>query len=174
MKRSESKTILVVDDEPDIQTFFCTALEDAGFQVLSAPHGRAARQLLAGRSVDLVTIDLVMPVETGLQLYRALRADPQTAAIPVLVISAHARDDLGQRDFRDLIRGEQIPAPDGYLEKPVDPVLLVRTAASVLGVQLSPFFHPEADDLRDDILSGLREADLETLVRIRELLHAES
>ncbi len=170
MKRSDSKTILVVDDEPDIQTFFCTALEDAGFRVLSASNGKAARRVLANNVVDLITIDLVMPSESGLDLYRSLRSEEPTSAIPVLVISAHARDDLGRRDFRDILRGERIPPPEAYLEKPVDPVLLVRTVAEILAVQLSPFFRPETDDLRDEILGLLRIADFETLVRVRDLL----
>ncbi len=170
MKRSDSTTILVVDDEPDIQTFFCTALEDAGFRVLAAANGAAAGRILGERPVDLVTVDLVMPTESGLELYRKLRADQRTAGVPVLVISAHARDELGRRDFRDIIRGESIPAPDGYLEKPVDPVVLVRTVAQVLGVQLSPFYRPEADALREELLSRLHEADLETLYRVRNLL----
>jgi CheY-like chemotaxis protein len=80
--------VLIVDDEPDILAMLRDVLEEAGFMVLTAPDGKAALALLAHTPVELVLTDLMMPQLTGLQLAQQLRSDPQTAAIPVLVMSA--------------------------------------------------------------------------------------
>ena len=170
MQRSDSKCVLVVDDEPDVREFFCMALEDAGFQVRGASNGEEAWSRLEDGRVDLVTIDLVLPGEPGLALVRKLRASERHAQLPVVVVSAHARDTLGRRDFGELVRGGNLRAPDGYLEKPVDPVAYVRTVADLLGVALSAFYRPEADALRDELIGRIRQADLQTLHRFRSLL----
>lgn len=80
--------ILVVDDDPFILDLLCDVLKEAGFVVQTASDGRAALALLQHMPVALVLTDLMMPYVTGLQLAQQLRSNAETAAIPVVLMSA--------------------------------------------------------------------------------------
>ncbi|MBV9172206.1 MAG: response regulator [Chloroflexi bacterium] len=87
-------TILVVDDEKPVRQFLVAAFEQEGHHVLEAHHGRHALHVLASSSLhpDLVLSDIMMPVVGGLELCSILKADPSTAHIPVVLMSAaHSR-----------------------------------------------------------------------------------
>jgi two-component system, OmpR family, response regulator VicR len=80
--------VLIVDDEPAILAMLRDVLEEAGFVVLTASNGTTALALLQHTPVALVLTDLMMPTVTGLQLAQQVRSNPQTAALPVLLMSA--------------------------------------------------------------------------------------
>jgi len=84
--------LLLVDDEEDLRKLWTLRLTRAGFRVDTAEHGQQGLDLCAARHYDLVIADLSMPVLDGWGMLAALRADPRTAEVPVLVLSAH--DDL--------------------------------------------------------------------------------
>jgi two-component system, sensor histidine kinase and response regulator len=80
------RTVLVVDDEPDIRESLRDALEDEGYDVVTAANGREALTLLPGLSRPLAMIlDIIMPVMSGVELYALLQSDPKLATIPVVV-----------------------------------------------------------------------------------------
>jgi CheY-like chemotaxis protein len=83
-------TILVVDDEKPVRQFLVAAFEQEGHQVLEAHHGRQALNVLASSPVhpDLVVSDVMMPIVGGVELCGILKADPSTADIPVILMSA--------------------------------------------------------------------------------------
>lgn len=116
--------ILVVDDDHGIRELVGDYLRGNGFRVSLARDGRQMRAaLVAGVPVDLVVLDLMLPGEDGLSLFRALRAGPQ-AAIPVLMLTARS-DDV------DRIIGLELGADD-YLTKPFVPRELVARIRAVL------------------------------------------
>ena len=81
-----ARTVLVVDDEPDIRESLRDALEDEGYDVVTAANGREALTVLPGLPRPLAMIlDIIMPVMSGAELYTALQADPHLASIPVVV-----------------------------------------------------------------------------------------
>lgn len=80
--------VLIVDDDPFIRDFLSDVLEDAGYPVLTAADGRAALQVLRRQPVALVVTDLMMPYVNGLDLFRQLRAEPATAELPIIAMSA--------------------------------------------------------------------------------------
>ncbi len=83
--------ILVVDDERPVREFLAQALEGNGHHVLQAYHGRHALGLIASggpNRPDLVVSDVMMPLVGGVELCRALKGDPTTADIPVVLMSA--------------------------------------------------------------------------------------
>jgi CheY-like chemotaxis protein len=80
--------VLIVDDDSQILDMLRNVLEEAGFVVLTAGGGEVALSLLQHTPVALVLTDFMMPQLTGLQLAQQMRSNPQTAAIPVLVMSA--------------------------------------------------------------------------------------
>ena len=83
-------TILVVDDEKPVRQFLVAAFEQQGHRVLEAHHGRHALNVLASSALhpDLVLSDIMMPIVSGLELCSILKADPSTAGIPVILMSA--------------------------------------------------------------------------------------
>lgn len=90
----EQRTVLVVDDDDAIREMLVLALEMEGYRVLQAFDGRAALTVLAEEQVDLVTLDVMMPVLDGWQVVDAMRADPRTRAIPRIMLSGMPIDHL--------------------------------------------------------------------------------
>jgi two-component system, chemotaxis family, chemotaxis protein CheY len=103
----ETRRVLVVDDDPDIGEFVSLALSDEGYEVVTAPHGRAALTRVEERPPDLIVLDMRMPVMDGWEFARAYRERPGPHA-PIIVFTA-ARDAAE--------RAAAIEA-NGYLAKP--------------------------------------------------------
>jgi CheY-like chemotaxis protein len=88
------KTVLVVEDDPDIRDIVQDLLESEGYDVVPASHGRQALEFLSEATAkpDLVILDMMMPLVDGRQVLETMQRDPVLASIPVLVISAVARE----------------------------------------------------------------------------------
>ncbi len=175
MERAKNKTVLVVDDEPNVRAYLANLLEDAGFNVLTAGDGHEALSIIKSTRPDFISLDLVMPRKSGHKLLFELRKDKDLARIPVLIVTAHAQDELGQSDLEDIIR--TMPAPVStiqkeevepgttvYLEKPVKRLDYVRCVQRMLGIDEEG---EEADkiDLREKLEQQIRSADPEALRR---------
>lgn len=87
------KTVLVVDDETDITGVLTEVLEEEGYRVITAHHGRAALDALRANHVDLVICDKMMPTMDGEEALRRLRADDQLSHTPVILMSAGPVDE---------------------------------------------------------------------------------
>jgi len=90
-KVSQRKTLLVVDDEPDIRESLRDALEDEGYRVAVARNGKEALEVL--RTLEkpfAVILDIIMPVMSGAEFYAAIQADPRYARTPVLISTSDA------------------------------------------------------------------------------------
>ena len=85
---SPTATILLAEDERPLREVLAQALEWSGYRVLQAYHGRHALQLVDRERPDLVISDVMMPLVGGIELCQRLKADPATAAIPVILMSA--------------------------------------------------------------------------------------
>jgi two-component system, cell cycle response regulator DivK len=84
--------ILVAEDNPDNRTLLIRRLERHGWEVVAAVDGAEAVEMCRAERPDLVLMDLAMPRMTGLEATRALRADPVTAGVKVIAVTAHAMD----------------------------------------------------------------------------------
>ncbi|WP_228982116.1 SpoIIE family protein phosphatase [Streptomyces sp. DH12] len=116
--------VLIADDNADMREYLTRILTGAGHRVEAVGDGGAALAAVRGRAPDLVVSDVMMPVLDGLSLVRELRADPRTAAVPVLLLSARAGQEAS-------IEGLQAGADD-YLVKPFAAAeLLARVRANV-------------------------------------------
>ena len=135
MERAEDKTILIVDDEPNIRNSLKMVLEDAGFQVVTAGDGVEALEIIKKKRPDFISLDLIMPRKSGHKLLYELKKDKQLSRIPVLIVTAHAQDDLGRRDLKDLLDNRIMSGPGIYLEKPVNPLKYVRAIQRTLGIE---------------------------------------
>jgi CheY-like chemotaxis protein len=90
-----ARPIVVVDDELNILELIQEILEEEGFSVLTARNGAAALRLLECTPAVLVLTDLMMPHVDGIELARRLRANPKTAEIPIILMSAALPADIG-------------------------------------------------------------------------------
>lgn len=116
--------ILVVDDDEDIARFVEFNLRLHGYEVIHARDGQEALEVIAQHRPDLAVVDLMMPRLDGLELTRRLRADPMTAALPVIMLTAKGMTV-------DKVHGLSAGADD-YLVKPFDTAELVARVSSTL------------------------------------------
>ncbi|MEF3274084.1 MAG: response regulator transcription factor [Chloroflexus sp.] len=119
-----SRTILVVDDEPGIVKIARDYLERAGFHVISAGDGPTALRLARQERPALMVLDLMLPGMDGLDVTRALRQDPLTARLPIIMLTARVEET-------DRLIGLELGADD-YITKPFSPRELVARVRAVL------------------------------------------
>jgi two-component system chemotaxis response regulator CheY len=87
-------TVLVIEDSPVIQRLIEVCLTPAGFQIETADDGEAGIAAARELKPEVVVLDVGLPVMDGWQVLNALQADPETVDIRVLVLTAHAQDEL--------------------------------------------------------------------------------
>jgi len=168
MSTEPRKHILVVDDEADVRDYLSMALEDAGFLVETATDGLQALQIVREHPPDLISLDLVMPHHSGAKFYRDLQKDKRLSKIPVLIVTGHARDEMGRADFEEMT----MSGPGIYLEKPVHPDSYVAAVRQLLGMEAAPE-QPQGEDLRNQIEKALSGADREKLQRALDALRTK-
>jgi CheY-like chemotaxis protein len=137
MLTTAQRHILVVDDEPDFAACLKMVFEGAGVAVTTAHDGEAALPCVQETPPDLVTLDIQMPRKTGVLFYRQMKSDLKLRSIPVIVITGLRRmnDYAGpfvERFFQS--NHLDVPAPDAYLDKPVDNRRLVAVVSEKLAV----------------------------------------
>jgi CheY-like chemotaxis protein len=109
--------LLVVEDDPDIMKILVRTLSDAGYQVVPAYGGEDAINKVRSQKFDLVLTDLAMPRVSGVDVIQAIKANKETANIPVIAVTAHVWDTIAQS-------AAQVGC-DGYVSKPFSPKQLV-------------------------------------------------
>jgi CheY-like chemotaxis protein len=127
------KKILIVDDEPGLVTYLETLLQDNGYDTISAADGEQGFQKLRGERPDLVTLDISMPQTSGVRFYRNAKEDPNLAKIPVVIVTAVTGEAGEPEAFKKFISTRrQVPPPEGYIAKPIEPEALLRTIRDLL------------------------------------------
>ena len=128
-----AKKVLVVDDELDMRTFLTTLLETNGYRPVSAEDGVQGLEVARAKKPALIILDVMMPKESGINLYRELKSDPDLKEIPVIMLSALSRKTFfhSQRVL-DEYKGERIPEPAAYIEKPPEPEELLEAIQNSL------------------------------------------
>ena len=172
MSERNRKTILVVDDEPDIRLFLQTVLEDAGFAVMTANNGKHALERIQECKPDLISIDLVMPKMRGITLLQYLQKNPEWSKIPFLVVTAHAGDELGKKDFLKLKADKVLVGPHLYMEKPIVPSIYIKKIEEILGMQ--PSQASDTENLRVKIQDKLKTAKKQELENAFKILGEKS
>jgi PAS domain S-box-containing protein len=116
--------LLVVDDEPDLLLLCRLKLEAEGYEVLTARDGRSAVEMGVREAPDLILLDVMLPGLDGWQVLTALRKDPVTAQLPIIMLTARSEE-------RDQIRGWQLGATD-FVTKPFAPAALTLAVRQAL------------------------------------------
>ena len=116
--------ILIAEDFPDIRNVLGLLLAPKGYEILEAEDGRAAVEKAISEQPDLILMDMSMPVLSGWEATRQIKADPRTAQIPVIALTAHALKGDRERAWE--------AGCDGFITKPIDDELLEHTIEQVL------------------------------------------
>jgi two-component system alkaline phosphatase synthesis response regulator PhoP len=119
------RSIMVVDDNPDIITIVKTILEGKGYNVLSASSGQELLNLLNSQKPDLIILDIMMPEMDGLEVLGRLKGVTETASIPVILLTAKVQ-------YEDVLGGYKLGA-DYYITKPFTSTQLVNGINLLLG-----------------------------------------
>ena len=129
-----SKKVLVVDDDPDVRLFSVTVLEENGYTALEAEDGEMGLKMIKAEKPDLVILDVLMPRQSGVRLYRELKTARALKDLKVIILSGIAKKTfLRSQKALTEFGGEEIPEPEIYLEKPVEPDELADVIKKVLG-----------------------------------------
>ena len=122
-----AKKVLVVDDELDIRIFIITLLETQNYKPLSATDGKEGLEIARREKPALIILDVMMPRESGINMYRDLKNDPELKDIPVIMLSALSKKTFfHSQKVLDEYKEEKIPEPAAYIEKPPEPEELLE------------------------------------------------
>jgi two-component system, OmpR family, alkaline phosphatase synthesis response regulator PhoP len=126
---SEKKKILLVDDDPDFVEAVRVIVESGGYAVRVAYDGQEGLEAVAEEKPDLIVLDVMMPVMNGHETCARLKADAETAKIPIILLTAVAdRVTTSTYSHRDMLESEA----EDYLPKPVEPGELLELIKSWL------------------------------------------
>ena len=117
--------VLVADDDEDILALVGLRLERAGYEVITAKDGIEALEAIDGRTPDVAVVDVMMPRMDGHELVRRLRAAPETASLPILVLTAAVHDRVAE--------ASAAAGADAHMRKPFSPRDLVGKLDEMLG-----------------------------------------
>ena len=125
-----AKKILIVDDEIEQIDFASTLLEASGYTLITAMDGREGMKKAKAENPDLILMDIMMPGQGGIGMYQDLKHDDETKHIPVIIVTGITR---GQGFDDALVRQDQdIPGPEGYIEKPMNPEAVLKMVNDLL------------------------------------------
>ena len=151
----DEKHVLIVEDNEESQVFLSTILEEHGYGYKVAADGKEAMEAMQDRRPDMVLLDIMMPKKSGINVLRVMKKNPELQAIPVIVITGSSEvtgvdvktgeekpresegDVVGQvfgAAIREKLEGLR---PDGILEKPIDPDVLVEKMQHLLAGKFS-------------------------------------
>ncbi len=117
-------TVLVVDDDPVIQGLLRVNFEMEGYDVITAGDGVEGLERARSEQPDVVILDVMMPRMDGLEVARTLKADPSTAPIPIVLVSAKAQEID--------VRAGGATGADAYVTKPFDPLELLKRVEALI------------------------------------------
>lgn len=147
-----AKKVLVVDDDENTVKFLTAALEENGYDVMPAYNGKDGLEKIQNDRPDLVLLDVMMPKKTGFVLFKQLRRDEQYKDLPVIMLTgvAEVLEDLDaqsgdteespydslreamRKSIREM-RDEGLVKPDMFIDKPIDPELVVAKVKELIG-----------------------------------------
>jgi DNA-binding response OmpR family regulator len=119
-----NEKILIVEDDPGALRLVQYTLEHEGYQVLTATNGLVGLKKAQSEEPDLIILDVMLPGMDGFEICHRLRDEPQTAGLPILMLSAKAQE-------ADKTTGLKVGADD-YLPKPADPAEIILRVGKLL------------------------------------------
>jgi len=128
------KKVLVVDDDPDIRILNKSIVEESGYTPIEAENGEEGLKMAKKENPDLIILDVLMPKQSGVRLYRELVTDKSLKDIPIILLSGIAKSTfLRSQKALTQFGGAEVPEPEVYLEKPIEPEELANRIKEALG-----------------------------------------
>jgi DNA-binding response OmpR family regulator len=147
-----AKKVLVVDDDENTVKFLSAALEENGYEPIGALNGKEGLEKIMSENPDLVILDVMMPKKTGFVLFKQLRRDENYKDLPVIMLTgvAEVLEDLDAQSDDDQVkpfdslreamrksiremRDEGLVKPDMFVDKPIDPELVIEKVRELIG-----------------------------------------
>ncbi len=125
-----SVTVLIVDDEPDVARYLATALRANGYTAVTADSVEHGLEEVHKARPDLICLDIMMPRQSGINMYTQLKNDKTLRSIPVIFISGVGHEDPW--DFRTFVPDKSVPPPELFLEKPIDAELFIESIEQLM------------------------------------------
>jgi CheY-like chemotaxis protein len=147
------KTVLVVDDDDNTRRFLTVALEENGYEAVTAADGDEGYQKIQEILPDLILLDVMMPKKTGFSLFKQIRRQEELKDIPVIMLTgvagvleeddAQAEGDTFESPFDSIreglrrgiqkMREEGVIRPERFIDKPIDPEELIEAVRGIIG-----------------------------------------
>jgi two-component system phosphate regulon response regulator PhoB len=128
------KKVLVVDDDVDIRKVVSKLVEKSGYITIEAKNGVEGMGKVREDKPDLIILDILMPKESGIRMYRELKIEEALKDIPVIVLSAIPKKSFFRsQKVLDEFAGQSVPEPEAYIEKPEEPEELIALMKKILG-----------------------------------------
>lgn len=122
-------TVMVIDDDPNLRVLLRQMLAFRGFEVVEAENGQDALDTIGNLNIDLVLLDVMMPVLDGVSTCKALRSNPDYADLPILMLSGKVNSEA--------VKEGMAAGATKYLFKPISLKRLIAEVRAVLPVQIS-------------------------------------
>jgi CheY-like chemotaxis protein len=128
-----------VDDEPHVVAYLEMLLQDQGHATQSAADGREGLEKARAHRPDLICLDITMPEESGVRMYRNLKEDPALAPIPVVVVTAVTGLGGDPEPFRKFLgTRKHLPPPEGFFSKPIEREAFIEKVNEILAKSVVP------------------------------------
>ena len=129
----QNKKVLIVDDEMDMRIFISTLVQTSGYRPIIASDGEEGIQKARKHKPAAIILDVLMPKAGGVQMYRQVKTDENLKKIPVIMISAIAKKTFfHSMQMLNRYRGQSVPEPEAYIEKPPETEELLHTLEKCL------------------------------------------
>jgi two-component system phosphate regulon response regulator PhoB len=117
----ERKKILIIDDELDMRIFLCNLLGNCGYEPIDAGDKDEGMQKAVKERPALIILDVTMPKESGIQMYRELQAHEDLKDVPIIMVSTIDKKTFSfYQKFQSTSRDRSFPKRGAYLEKPLE------------------------------------------------------
>jgi CheY-like chemotaxis protein len=122
-----------VDDEPHVVAYLEMLLQDQGYETVPAADGHEGLEKAKAHAPDLICLDITMPEESGVRMYRNLKEDPDLASIPVVVVTAVTGLGGDPEPFKSFLSSRKnVPPPEGFFSKPIDREEFLEKVSQIL------------------------------------------
>lgn len=123
-----AKRIMIIDDEQDVRLYLKTLFEKNGYETETAQDGDEGYPKTAAYKPDLITLDILMPKQSGIRLYTKLKEDEALKQVPVVVLTGLTQyQQFYQQDF------PEDELPDAFVEKPIQQDALLKIVQGLIG-----------------------------------------
>ncbi|MGC9027911.1 MAG: response regulator [bacterium] len=125
--------VLIIEDDPEFSYYLKIIFEDCGCSTMIASDGIKGYKAIKSFEPDLITLDLLLPNKTGIQLFRQLRKHSKFHSIPIIVITSYSENNYPMLDIKKKLYSSKIIPPEAFFEKPVESRELLLAVQRILG-----------------------------------------